>query len=230
MLKSTLVKGLTTLNSQLFRNSSLKNYFQITSNKAIFSNNRNNLNIFLTGKRFFSTQEANNNPNTDSNSTDNGKTNKTDLVLKEKKKKKKSLKSKTEEGKRSEKAEAKNETADKPTAESQENAEGEANAETENVRTEKEKVFKYSKEEQKQIKKQAYKTRVKEAINLKDMYQIRSSKLGAVNPRQFFDFTKFKYPNVSVKVFDRATFTADEKLDSKSLTPVSPKLGPYVVS
>jgi len=227
MQKNTLLKKLTTINSQLFRNTSFRNYFQIISNKTIFSYKNMNIKMFLTDKRFFSTQEANISKN---NAFNDENLNKTDLVIKEKKKKNKNFKSKTEEGKSRDKAEAKIDTAEKSTVDTHENVEGQSKAETENVKIEKENVYIYSKEEQQNIKKIAFKNKIKEAINLKDMYQIQSSKMGAVNPRKFFDFTKFRYPNVSVKVYDKATFTADEKHDGKNLTPVSPKLGPYIVS
>jgi hypothetical protein len=220
MLKNTILKGLTTINSQLLGNTPFRNYFQKTSNKSIFYNNTTikNTYIYSTAKRFFSTEEAQTN------------TDKTDLVLKEKNKNKKTFKTKTEDAKKSEKAEAKSESAEKPTAESNENSEGkETKAETENLKSANDKDFSQTKEDKKFIRKVNFKNYIKEAVNLKDMYQIQSSKMGAVNPRKFFDFSKFKYPNVSVKVFDRVTFTADEKLDGKSLTPVSPKLGPFVV-
>ena len=225
MLKYTLLKGITTINSRIFKNSSFKNYSKIISNYINISYNKN---FYFCGKKLLSTQEENK-PNLDkTNNHENS--NKTDLVLKEKKKKQKTLKSKSEEGKKIEKAEAQSETAEKPTEKSQENADGEAKSETETFKSEKEKEYKITKEEQRQLKKQNFKNIIKESVNLKDMYQIKSSKMGAVNPRLFFDFTKFKYPNVSVKVFDRATFTADEKLEGKSLTPISPKLGPFIVS
>lgn len=227
MLKNTLLKGLTTINSQLLRNTPFRNFFKKTSNKSIFYNNTiiKNTNIYPTAKRFFSNEEAHN-TNTQNNNTD-----KTDLVLKEKKKKKKTLKLKTEEAKKSEKAEARSESAEKATAESNEKAEGEEPiVEKENLKSSKDQDFTQTKEDKNFIRKVNFKNYIKEAVNLKDMYQIQSSKMGAVNPRKFLDFSKFKYPNVSVKVFDRVTFTADEKFDSKSLTPVSPKLGPFVVS
>lgn len=241
MLKNTLLKGFTTLNTQLFRNTSYKSFFQIISNNTFILNKANK---YAYTKKFFSSQDQNkaNKENTDNNDID--KNNKTELVLKEKKKKKSFLKSKSEEVKKTEKAEVKTEKAEVKTdnaqvntesvenpTESHQAAESEAKPKKEEIKEEeKKKDYKLNKEEEKNIKKMEYRAKIKEAINLKDMYQIKSSKMGAVNPRKFFDFSKIKHNNVSVKIFDRATFLADEKFDNKNLTPISPKLGPYIVS
>lgn len=203
------------------------------------SNFNNKLN-FISYK-CFSTQDSNNNPiNEDNVKKDNLNNNEfqnnkeenvpleqTDLILKAKKKKKRSVRVKSEEGKKSNSDKNLNENqSDNLQSEKKEKEDVNKNNNNNNNTNQ---TIKLSKEEKKQIQKQNYKSKIKEQTNLKDMYEIKSSKMGPINPREFFNFTKFKYPNVSVKIYDRSTFIADEKLDKEFLTPISPKLGPFIV-
>jgi len=248
MLKCTLLKGLNTINFSLLQKNNLKTFFRLISIKRNLINYNKNLCFFK--KQFFSTQELKNaNTNTKGN-IENSETcfkseepriiidttasSQTDLVVKEKKKKKKIIKSKIEESKKNENySEILNsEKSANQTQNISNNLTNELIQEQENLDNlsiNKNLDRKINKEEKSHLKKQAYRNKIKEEINLKDLYRIQSSKMGPANARKFFDFSKFKYPNVTIGIYDKIKFSADEKHKYENLVPISPKLGPYIV-
>ena len=218
MLKSAFQKNSNLFSLQFFKISNLKNFYQ----NNIINNNKNN--FFFLQKRNFTIDNNINNPETeeffkkyDSLKTENKSTS---IVTREKKHKKKIIKTKSE-------GQIKYE---EPITEEQ--IKTPITEEKEKIKFEEEKKIekpeKISKEDELLLKKQAFKNKIKETFNLKDMYKITSTKMGSPNVRKFIDFSKLKHPNVVVKIWDRDTFQKDEEIKT-DFTPISPKLGPFIV-
>lgn len=224
MIKSTLLKSLKPVKFLFLKNTNFQKSFTIINNNNYIYNN-----IYFKQIKFFSTQEANENelnsqkiekPLKEKNKKEPIPSNQTDLITTQKKKKKKPIKAKVEQVK-------KEESFQNP--ESNENITNEQKDKVEDKKIKNDKIVKPPKKDDRETQKQKFRAKIKEIANLKDMYQIKSTKMGAPNPKSFIDFSKIKNSNVTVKLYDQETFQMEAKIKD-NLIPVSPKLGPFIVS
>jgi hypothetical protein len=215
-------------------------YFQTMLQQKNF-----NLNTFTITKKYFSSQEK------EKEHIDINENKDTSLIPKIKKQKKRKLSLKTFRDKKDEtiKEEINNIKKDEITnnevkekekekkenikiKESKESFDKEKNKENfEEIKEEAKEKIKESKPSKKEImelRKEQIKKELKSRPNLKEIYEIKSRKMGEPDVRKFIDFSKLKHSNLSTQIFDRESFLLDEK--NIQLTPISPKLGPFIVN
>lgn len=66
-------------------------------------------------------------------------------------------------------------------------------------------------------------------LNIKDVYTIKSKKMGPPDINKIIDRSKITHPGVKLSNFDPKTFSNNE-FENKNPIPISPRLGPYEVN